>query len=288
MGNRKKNKVLTAYLVVFLQMTIAVISIISVISMMPSVTAQAAGDLARLVDWADLLSDDEEAELSDRLDEISERQQVDVIVVTVDSLEGASAMEYADDFYDYNGYGFGTGHDGVLFLMSMGEREWHISTRGYGITAFTDAGLDYMSEDFLPYLKDGDYAGAFNKFAEQCDDYITQAKTGSPYDVDNVPMGQFSPVGALLIAIGIGFVISLVVTGFVRLGLHSVYSRSEADSYMKQGSLRLTREHELFLYRTVTKTEKPKESSSSGSSSGGSTTHTSSSGSTHGGKGGKF
>ena len=63
----------------------------------------AAGDLPRLVDDADLLTNSEESELLDLLDEISERQKVDVVVVTVDSLEGKSPMAFADDFYDYNG-----------------------------------------------------------------------------------------------------------------------------------------------------------------------------------------
>lgn len=259
-----------------------------VILMAPAVTADAEGDLMRIVDWAELLSDTEEAELSDMLDEVSERQQVDVVVVTVDSFEGQSAMEYADDFWDYNGYGFGAEHDGILFIMSMGERDWYISTEGFGITAVTDAGREYMSEKFRPYLSDGEYAEAFRIFAEECDDYITQARTGEPYDVDNIPTEPFSHVGAILIAVVAGFVIALVVTGIMRLGLHSVHSRSAADSYIKGGGLRLTREHELFLYKNVTHKERPKEESSSNSSQGGSQTHTSSSGRTHGGGGGKF
>lgn len=259
-----------------------------VILMAPAVTADAEGDLMRIVDWADLLSDTEEAELSDMLDEISERQQVDVVVVTVDSFEGQSAMEYADDFWDYNGYGFGAEHDGILFIMSMGERDWYISTEGFGIEAVTDAGREYMSEKFRPYLSDGEYAEAFRIFAEECDDYITQARAGTPYDVDNIPTEPFSHVGAILIAVVAGFVIALIVTGIMRLGLHSVHSRSAADSYIKSGGLRLTREHELFLYKNVTRKERPKEESSSNSSQGGSQTHTSASGRTHGGGGGKF
>ncbi len=253
----------------------------------PAVLADAAGNQARIVDRADLLSDSEEADLSDKLDEISERQQVDVVVVTVPSLEGATAEEYADDFYDNNGYGFGAEKDGVLFLISMEERDWHISTSGFGITAFTDAGMEYLSEKFLPDLSNGAYAAAFEIFAVRCDDYITQAKLGTPYDVDNVPVEPFSPFGALVIAVVIGFVTALIVTGIMRLGLHSVYSQLKADSYMKRDTLRLTKEYELFLYKKVSRTEKPKESSQP-KSPGGSTTHVSSSGKTHGGKSGKF
>ena len=48
--------------------------------------------LPRLVDRADLLSELEEEELEARLDEISERQQADVVVVTVKSLHRIMQM----------------------------------------------------------------------------------------------------------------------------------------------------------------------------------------------------
>lgn len=276
--NRAAAKLLTFALSIFLAASTAF-----------TVTVKAENDLMRIVDWADLLSDDEEQELSDMLDEISERQQLDVLIVTLESLEGEDIVAYADDFYDYNDYGLGEGKDGIIFLLSMEERDWCISTSGYGVTAFTDAGQEYMTDQFVPYLSDGDYAEAFRIFAKQCDDYITQARAGAPYDVDNIPTEPFSPLGALIIALGLGFVISLIVTGFMRLGMHSVYSASAADSYMKKDSLRLTKQRDLFLYRNVTRTEKPKETDNSTSgSTGGSTTHTSSSGNTHGGSKGKF
>lgn len=260
------------------------------LSMVPAAAAMAeAAERPRVVDRADLLSDSEEAELSAELDEISVRQQADVVVVTVDSLEGASAADYADDFYDENGYGFGEGRDGILFLIGMEERDWYLSTSGFGITAFTDAGMEYLSEKFLPCLSDGEYAEAFHIFAGQCDDYLTQARAGTPYDADHIPTEPFSHAGALLIAVVVGFAAALISTGVMRLQLHSVGSEAGADGYMKKSGLRLTREHELFLYRNVVRTPKPKPQKSGASgSAGGSRTHTSSSGRTHGGRGGKF
>lgn len=258
--------------------------LVMLLFMIGAAPVYASDALPRVVDIADLLTDEEEAALTETLDEISERQQADVVVVTVDSLEGATAMAYADDYYDYNGYGFGADRDGILFLVSIGERDWHISVRGRGITAFTDAGLDYITEQFLSDLSDGRYAAAFDTYARQCDDFLTQAATGEPYDVDNLPKGEFPAVVMFLFELAISFVIALIVTGVMRLQLKSVGSESAADNYVKQGSMKLTRETDLFLYRYVERSEKPKEESSKG----GSTTHTSSSGATHGGKGGKF
>ena len=257
--------------------------------------AFAESDMQRFVDEAGLLTDSEGKELLGQLDEISERQQVDVVVVTVDSLDGMSAMEYADNFYEANDYGFGEERDGILFLISMEERDWWMSTSGFGITAFTDAGLEYISEMIISDLSEGDYAWAFTTFADLCDDYITQAKTGEPYDVDHLPKDPLVLLVFLVMALAVGFVISLIATGIMRLKLRSVYSKTEADSYVKKGSLKLTVENDLYLYKHVDRREKPKEenTSSTGStgstrSSGGSTTHKSSSGKKHGGAGGKF
>lgn len=257
--------------------------------------ALAVSDMPRLVDEAGLLTGSEAKELLDKLNEISERQQVDVVIVTTNSLEGASAMDYADDFYDENGYGFGNERDGILFLISMEERDWYMSTSGFGITAFTDAGLDYLSEKILSDLSEGDYAQAFTTFAEMCDDYITQAKTGESYDVDNLPVDPFGLIFYLVVALVIGFVISLIITGIMRSELKSVYSQTKAGDYVKKGSLKLTTKNDLYLYKHITRREKPKQQSTNHSSrsgsthrSGGSTTHRSSSGRSHGGRGGKF
>ncbi len=246
----------------------------------------AAGNLPRLTDMADLLSDSEEFDLSEMLDEISERQQVDLVVVTVGSTDGKSAMVYADDFYDENGYGFGDGRDGILLLISMDERDWYISTTGYGITALTDAGLEYLSEIIVADLSEGNYAAAFTGFAKLCDDFISQARTGEPYDIGNLPREPFNAVRNLAVAFGIAFMISLAVTGIMKSQLKTVRKQAAADNYIKQGSMQLTKKNELFLYQNVDRRKREEKSRSGGS--GGSRTHISSSGTRHGGKGGKF
>ena len=238
--------------------------------------------LSRLVDNADILTDNEEKTLNDTLDEISERQKCDVAVVTVGSLEGKTVEAYADDFYDYNGYGYGDDHSGILLLVAMDDREWHMTTNGYGITAFTDAGLSYMEDQFVSYLSDGKYMDAFLKYASLCDDFLTQAKKGKPYDTGNLPKGKVSPLwlfGDLFIGCGIALLIALVK----KAKLKSVKSQVEAVAYEKEGSLQLTERVDRFVNRVVTTRKIERETEG-----GGSSTHTSSSGSSHGGRSGKF
>ena len=109
-----------------------------------------SSEYERLLDTAYLLSDEETDEINELLDELSERQKMDVTIATVDNLDGSSSIEAcADDLYDYCNFGYGEDRDGLMLLISMEEREWHISTCGYAITAFTDAGIQYVGDQML-------------------------------------------------------------------------------------------------------------------------------------------
>ena len=241
------------------------------------VTPVFAEGMPRLVDQADLLTDAQEASLLSKLDTISDAQKMDVVIVTTDTLNGKTPMAYADDFYDYSGYS----KDGVLLLVSIEDNDWWISTSGYGITAFTDAGIEYLGEQITPALGDDDYVGAFNTYADRCDEFITQAKSGDPYDTHNLPKEPFDFLLNLGICLVIGLIIGAVSTAVMKGKLKTVRAKAGAADYMKPGSLNVTLRQDLFLYRDVKRTAKPKSSS-------GSSTHTSSSGRSHGGGGGKF
>lgn len=247
----------------------------------------AAGELPRLVDDANLLTNSEESELLELLDEISERQKVDVVVVTVDSLDGESPMAFADDFYDYNGYGFGANADGVLLLVSMEDRDTYISAYGYGSTAITDAACEYILDEVVPQLSDGAYLDGFKTYAGMCDTLISQARSGNPYGVGNMPKEPFSVGKNIAISFVIGIVLAFIITGIMAAQLKSVRKQAAADRYVKKDSMHVTQSSDLFLYKHTERHAKPKESSSSGSSHS-SSSHQSSSGRTHTGGGRKF
>ena len=231
----------------------------------------------RLVDDADLLSSQEAEKIEAKLDKLSSKYDMDIVIVTVASTGGKTPQDFADDYFDYNDYA----DDGILLLVSMEESDWYVSTTGYGIEVVTDAGLDYMSDRFVPYLSDEAYADAFETFIDLCDDFIAQADSGDPYDKHNLPKDPFRFGLNLLISLAVGFVVALIVTAIMKSKLKSVHMRPKADDYLTPGSLQLTRSQDLFLYTHLDRREKPKSSS-------GSSTHVSSSGTTHGGGGGKF
>lgn len=247
----------------------------------------AAGELPRLVDDADLLTNSEESELLELLNEISERQKVDVVVVTADTLNGKSPRAYADDFYDYNGYGFGADYDGILFLVSMEDRDAYIAACGYGSTAITDDAREYILDEAVPELSNGAYLDGFKTYAGLCDTFISQARSGNPYGVGNLPKEPFRIGMNLAISFGVGIVLALIITGVMAGQLKSVRKQAAADRYVKKDSMHVTQSSDLFLYKHTERHARPKESSSSGSSHS-SSSHRSSSGRTHTGGGRKF
>lgn len=240
-----------------------------------SATKDLAADL--VVDYGGLLTASEEAELDAQLQDVCREYDMYVVILTTDSLEGKTPRRYADDFYDYNGYG----DDGVLLLVSTEDNDWYISTCGYGITAFTDAGIDYIGEQLKDDLHDGEYMDAFEEFVRQCDDFLRQAATGEPYDNGNMPKEDFALITNLIFALVVGLVVSLIVVFCLKRQLKSVKRQSTAANYVRPGSLQLTNSGEIFLYHTVSRTEKPKQNNGSG-------VHRSASGRMHGGRDGKF
>lgn len=246
-----------------------------------------------VVDEVGLLTDAEKGALSAEIKEISQKQSCDIVIVAVpnEQLNGQNIRDYADDYFDYNGYGIGDDASGILLMLSMdkdGHGNYWISTCGYGITAFTDAGISYIGNAIVPYLKEKDYAGAFDVFAEQCDEFLTKARKGTPYDVDEMPKEPFKWDMVLYMSLVAGVVTGFIVVTTMKAKLKTVRPAKAAANYIRAGSMRLTRKSDIYLYRNVTRRARPKETSSSGGGGGGSSVHRSSSGRSHGGGGGSF
>ena len=223
-----------------------------------------------MVDTAGLLTSIQEAALEAKLAEISARQGTEVCIVTVNSLEGTIIADYSEYFYD----SYMDDVPAVVLFIAMDEREWDIAAYGGAEVSFNAAGREYIGGQILDSLSDEDFNDAFTDFANLCDDFLTKAAAGEPYGSGNLPkepMAWYS----ILIALGIGLIVALIVTGTMKSALKSVAMRHAAE-YVRPGSLQLTRSQDIFLYRTVSRRERPKSSTSSGSGAGSSSgNHTS-------------
>ena len=206
-------------------------------------------------DEAELLNETEVAQLNSKLESISEKYKAEIRVVTLSSMDGGDIDEFLEYLYDESGFGYGENHDGVLLVVCMDPREYRILSNGFADEAITSGRIDAIGEAFKSDLSDGNYADAFDTFADKCEYYLDGHINGFPFNTGK----------NLLICLGIGFVVALIVTGIWKNQLKSVRKQSAANAYVKAGTMQITQSGDFFMYRNVTKTQK-QSSSSSGSS----------------------
>ena len=237
-------------------------------------------NINQVVDEAKLLSQDEVDTLREGIERFREKYNMDAVIVTSNDLEGKKAVDYADDYYDYNGYGLGDNKSGILLLIDMDDREIWISTSGDAIEYFTDNRIESIISDISKYLSNGEYFDACNIFL-----------TDIQYYIDNgVPEGQHTyseeenTLKIVLIALGV----AAIVAGVTCIVVVNSYKNSKSVSsvnYVDNNSIVFTKRRDIFVNTFTTKTKIERNNSSGGN---GSSTHRSSSGNTHGGGGGSF
>lgn len=232
-------------------------SVLLVLSLVFLLTVSAsAAQMPRLVDSADLLSADQEADLLARLDQVSGELQVDVVIVTMDSCGGYDPDDVVAAYYDDYGFGYGTNRDGVVLLLSMAERDWRILSNGFAADAITLNDIDRIGDSIVGDLSGGDYYEAFMTYATMCKQEIEDER-------------QFDFDLSLGISIFIGLVVALIAVEVMRGGHRSVRSQTGAREYAAPGGLKVTHSNDLFLYRNVNRVHRPKETSSGSSFRGG-------------------
>ena len=287
------------------------LTMITLVFLMTGVCFAETESLGRMYDEYGVLSADEYNTVLEALNVVSDRFQVDTSIAVVNSIAADGyddIVAYADDLFDAYGYGTGENKDGILLVVAMEERKWAISTHGLAIQYVTDKGNEYLQEQFLSFLSNGDYERAFLAYAEGCD-YLYAERTGQKpsdyfnqsdsYDGDQdfydedydsyepVSVGRRLEITAryIPIALLVGFLLSMIPMGIMKAKLRTVQQKSGAADYVDRDSLRITNVRDIFLYRTVSQTRRAQEVEDH---DGPSTTHTSSSGETHGGSSGSF
>ncbi len=239
---------------------------------------------ARVIDEANLLTDEEILQLEYTIEQFVVMNEFDVLFITVNDVGDKTSEEYADDFWDQNGYGHGQNRDGAMVLINMGDREMHIGTCGYGIEVLTDYGIHTIEEEMIPEMQSGDYVYAFETFMYMTEEYLDMANAGEPFDVP--PHPPFPIILGIIASIIVGIVGGFVGTGMLKSQLQSVRYQARAKAYVVDKAIAPIGT-DRFLYSDVVATPIPKNDDDGGFS-GGSTTHVSAGGITHGGHTSKF
>ncbi len=212
-----------------------------------------------VVDEADVLSDYEENQIANKLIALFKEHRIHFAIVIIDDLGAEMPYSYADSYYHSNGFGYGKDKSGILLLLAMSSRDYYIYTYGEAEKKFGNIELTELEDAMLPHFGDNEFYDGFMAYADACDSVLS-----------------FDIIGSLLIAVVIGAVISLIIVFSMKSKLKSVRPQKTASNYVRSGSFTLTKDLDLYLYRTITRVKRADTSSGSRGGSRG------------GGRGGKF
>ncbi len=264
-----------------------------------------------LIDDADLLTDYEEEELLMQIEQINSDNNISVVIHTTFDTDGKEVYTYADDFYDNGGYL----DDGLIFVISMAERDYYTSTAGYLVDSLTAYDLEIICEDVVPCLSNGDYYKAFSQYLSQLELFLN----GELHDDDFVFAGDYYPDDELnydydydyndeyyysgnssssnsklffreVVLVIIAVIVAVIITSVLKSKMNTAVKKHDADDYVVQGSFNLAVQRDAFIGSTVTKRPLPKNNNNHHGSrpGGGGGVRMSSGGVRHGGGGGKF
>lgn len=245
-------------------------------------------EVEKVYDFGDLLTDEEETNLYNEIQSFVEQTNYDLAVVTINENPKQDAMNYADDFYDYNEFGKGTTRDGLLLLIDMDTRELYISTTGNAIKMYSDARINDILDTGYDYITNQQYYNTFLSMIKKSVDFYSM---GFPEENKNIEIDEIGRpiiikyINYRLIA-GISVFITLIVT-IIFYNISKLKLKvGSTISYLKSSNISLRKDK--LINSIVTHHVRNTDSSGGGSHSGGSSFHTSSSGSFHGGGGRHF
>ena len=252
----------------------------------------------RVYDYADMLTEEEEQSLREYIAECEEKIQADIVIVTISesveydlqdpdlpeafhakeagSTDWSTAMrDLADNFYDYNNYGYNKVHgNGVLLLDNSyeGQKGSWLSTCGNVYDYFGDYEIDQALYAVDDYIDESPYRAYKN-----CISYVTRTMEESQ---ESMPM-TFAPW------ILVGLVVALIYAA-VNLHQNKAKDTTATNQYVDGKKPKINDTRDQYLRKNVV-TRRIETSSSSGGSShrsgGHGGRHRSSSGVSHGGGG---
>lgn len=263
-----------------------------------------AAELPVVIDNAEYLTDDQSEQLEQMLDEVL-TDDFCAVVFTEDEPSDDDPQAAADDFFDFEGY-LEQYSNGIVFYICKSTRQYAFSTTGTAIDTFDDSKLDVIENDMLDFLRNDEYFEAFCSFAGNVKYYLNEyadsdypsdyaSNSSSDYNdgydyYDDEPLVIDIPTIITFIAISVlvALIIAAIATAIRAGRMNTAKLKTEAGNYVDEKGLNVTASNDIYLYCTVTRTERPQNEDHNSSGGGGSSTHVSSSGTTHGGRSGSF
>ncbi len=152
----------------------------------------------KVYDFANLFSDIQEQELYTQIQEFIERTKYDFVLVTIDINPKVTKLNirdkdyadvvYADDFYDYNDFGYGNTRDGLLLLIDMDNRYVYLGGSGDAQYLYTDYECEEITGSIYSYLSDAHYMEGVKQTIEIAKEYYISVEAQAKAREESTPI----------------------------------------------------------------------------------------------------
>jgi uncharacterized protein len=172
----------------------------------------------RVVDAANIIPDDVEAQLTQKLDALETQSQRQLVVTTIPNLQGYEISDFGYQLGRHWGIGDKERNDGVILIVAPNERKVRIEV-GYGMEPIVTDGLSNLiiNNTIVPRFKADDIPGGI---VAGTDALITQLQL-PPEEAQRIAAeadkaGEISPAGAIggglfLLALLALFIVPIVI-----------------------------------------------------------------------------
>lgn len=240
-----------------------------------------------------LFTSSEVQELETDAAEVAQKYNMNIILLTTDDAQGMSSAEFAENFYESNGYVDNSAKGGIVLLIDMDHRELNLVTYDDMIYYITDEREERIYDAGFDEVADGEYGESMSDMLDAVEDYLEDGIPGNQYTYD-VETGEIIRYRKLEgVEIAIAFAVALIGALIPCLILWRKYSVVEDFRYSVNENadmdLKVKEDHMIDMVVTKRRKPKPQSSGGGGSSSGRSSVHRSSGGHrVGGGHGRKF
>lgn len=253
-------------------------------------------------DLAELFSSSESSRLETLASELESEYKMHYFLLTTDNAYGMSSSEFAEYFYEEEGFDSDGKKGGIVLLIDLENRELNLVTNGDMIYYITDAREENIYNEGYSYASEGEYGEAMYAMLSQVQEYMEEGVPGNQYTYDSETgrIVEYKSITSTDLMIAV--LVPLLVAGIVCFILYRKYSVVEKYKYeVRQNSdMKLTGQQDRLVNQFVTqrriqRNPPPGEGGMMGGPGGGmggsfggrSTTHTSSGGGTFGGGNGR-
>jgi len=149
--------------VTFRPLRVLILSMLALFAAGPALAVDFPPLSGRVVDQADLLSPQQEAELTAKLEALERASSRQLVVATIPSLQDLPIEDYGSQLGRHWRIGQGGANNGVVLIVAPNERKMRIEV-GYGLEGIMTDALSsrIIRETVTPRFREGDYPGGIN------------------------------------------------------------------------------------------------------------------------------